>query len=321
MGAMTTRGRAQDATPDELEAIWARVSNWGRWGADDERGALNQQSAERCARAAALVREGLHLSLAHDLPLRPSPETPVPAQHHMLAGGDARDASGIPGYEASSDWVGTPVHGLGITHIDALCHMFVRGEMYNGVPAAEVRSSGARRNSLRATEGGVVGRGVLLDVPAACGADFLGAADAIGVEDLEAAERAQGVRVEPGDLLFVSTGRDARRRAAGGHLDPFREGLAGLEPGCLPWLHERGVAVLGGDGISDRMPARSTPGWPFPIHQIGITRIGLHLIDNAHLAPLAAACAQRRRWAFFCAVAPLRIPGGTGCPVNPVVVL
>jgi kynurenine formamidase len=318
---MATSGRADPASPEELERIWALVRNWGRWGADDERGALNFLTAERCARAAALVRDGLHVSLAHDLPVRPSPESPYPAQHHMLAGGDARDASGIPGYEASSDYIGTPVHGLGITHIDALCHMFVRGEMYNGVPASEVRSNGARRNHILALEAGIVGRGVLLDVPGALGVEFLGPAEAIGVEDLEAAERAQGVRVEPGDLLIVSTGRDARRRAAGGSLDPFREGLAGLDPRCLPWLREREVAVLGGDGISDRMPARTTPGWPFPIHQIGITGIGLHLIDNLSLTALLAACAQRRRYAFLCAVAPLRIPGGTGCPVNPVAIL
>jgi kynurenine formamidase len=312
---------AGEATAEELERIWDEVRNWGRFGADDERGALNFLTPERCARGAALAREGLRLSLAHDFPVRPSVETPVPAQHHMLVGGDARDANGIPGYEAAGDYVGTPVHGLGLTHVDALCHMFVRGEMYNGVPASEVRSNGARRNSILAAADGIAGRGVLLDVPRARGVEYLGPGDAIGADDLEAAERAQGVRVGPGDLLLVSTGRDARRRAQQGVLDPFREGLAGLDPRCLRWLHAREIAALGGDGISDRMPARATQGWPFPIHQIGITGIGLHLIDNMHLAPLAAACGERRRWEFLLLVSPLRVPGGTGCPVNPVAIL
>jgi kynurenine formamidase len=120
---------------------------------------------------------------------------------------------------------------------------------------------------------------------------------------------------------MVSTGRDARRRAARGRLDPIGAGLAGLDSSCLRWLRDRRIAVLGGDGISDRMPFGTVPGWPFPIHQLGITAIGLHLVDNLHLEPLAMACRERRRWEMLLSVNPLRIPGGTGCPVNPVAVL
>jgi kynurenine formamidase len=166
-----------------------------------------------------------------------------------------------------------------------------------------------------------VGRGVLLDVPRSRSVEFLDGDVAVGVADLEAAEADEGVTVGAGDFLLVSTGRDARRAAAGGRLDPIGAGLAGLHPECLPWLHERGISVLGSDGISDRMPVGTTPGWPFPVHQIGIVAIGLHLLDNLHLGPVAAACAQRGRWAFLLSVNPLRIPGGTGCPVNPVAVL
>lgn len=308
-------------TTTELDEIYARVKNWTRWGADDERGALNHLTDEHRAHAAGLVRTGAAVSLANDITTQPTPETPSPAHHHMLSSGDALGASGVPGYEATQDYVGTAVHGMGITHIDALCHMFVRGEMYGGRPASLVRSTGALANTIMSAASGIVGRGVLLDIPAARNVGHIDPTESITVADLEAAEDAQGVRVGTGDLLIVSTGRDARRESVGGRLDPFGAGLAGLHPRTLPWLHERGVALLGSDGISDHMPFTSIPEWPFPIHQIGITGIGLHLIDNMRLDRIADRCRDQHRWEFLLTVAPMRVPGGTGSPVNPIAVL
>jgi hypothetical protein len=182
-------------TTAELDELFESVKNWGRWGADDERGALNHLSPAHVAHATSLVRVGTTMSLAHDLAVAPNPETPFPAQHHMLASGDALDSSGVPGYEACGDFVGTNVHGLGVTHIDALCHMFVRGHSYNAVPASAVRSDGARRNTVMALVDGIVGRGVLLDVPGALGVDWLDPTHSITVAELEAAEQRQGLRV------------------------------------------------------------------------------------------------------------------------------
>lgn len=309
-------------TSEQLEAIWGQVKNWGVWGDEDELGALNYLGQTQRVRGAGLVQEGLNVSLAHDLAVHPTPDTPYPAQHHMLTSGDALNASGIPGYEASQDYVGTQVHGCGLTHIDALCHMFVRGQMYNGFTSDMVKSNGgAMHNSVMSTAEGIAGRGVLLDVPRALERAYLDANEAIGIADLEAAEKSQNVMVNEGDILIISTGRDARKKAQQGILNPFSEGLAGLHPECLPWLHERKVAVLCGDGISDMMPGLGIEMWPFPIHQIGITGIGLHLIDNVRLDDLSALCDQQQRWEFMFTVSPIRIPGGTGCPVNPIAIL
>jgi kynurenine formamidase len=296
------------------------VRTWGRWGPEDEGGTLAYLTPQRRARAAGLVQTGRAYSLAHDLALVPNAEQPFPSQHHMLASGDALETAGIPGYEATSDFVGTDVHGLGTTHLDALCHMFVRGQMYNGGRPEDVPSSGATRNTVMTLADGIVGRGVLLDVPGALGRPYLDADHAIAPDELEAAEQAQGVVVESGDILLVSTGRDARRAEAGGQLNPFMKGLAGLHPDCLGWLSRREVAVLCGDGISDLLPPR--PGhWSFPVHQIGIVAMGLHLIDNVRLDALLGACRSEGRWEFLFTAAPLRIPGGTGSPINPVGVL
>ncbi len=304
-------------TTAELDRLYQSLRNWDRWGAGDERGALNHLTAPRRAAAAALVRDGLTVSLGRNLGTDPSPENPNPAHHHMLAAGDARDSSGIAGYEAARDYVGLDIHGLYTTHVDALSHMFVRGEMYGGRPASDVRSDGARANTVMAMADGVVGRGVLLDIPRALGIDFLDHGHVVTVADLQAAESAQHVRVGPGDILLVAWGREARRAARNGAFD----GMAGLHPECLEWLHEREVAVLGSDGISDPMPFVGTPDWPFPIHQVGITAMGLHLIDNMALTDLAVQCAAADRWEFLFTMAPLRIERGTGCPVNPVAVL
>jgi kynurenine formamidase len=299
-----------------LNQMFEELKNWERWGDGDQRGALNYLTDAHTRSACRLVASGETVSLAHDLGTDPLPEHPFPVQHHMLASGDARDANGIPGYEAARDHLSLDIHGLYTTHVDALSHMFVRGEMYGGRPASEVRSDGARSNTVLSMADGVVGRGVLLDIPRSRGCAFLDIGDVITVSDLEAAEAAQDVAVGEGDVLLVAWGREARK-AAKQHFD----GFSGLHAECLPWLHERRVAVLGSDGISDPMPFVGTPMWPFPVHQIGITAIGLHLIDNMALAGLATRCAAIARWEFLFAMGPLRILRGTGCPVNPVAVL
>jgi kynurenine formamidase len=234
----------------------------------------------------------------------------------MLASGDARDSNGIEGYEAARDYLALDLHGLWTTHVDALSHMFVRGEMFGGRPASEVRSDGARSNTVLSMADGVVGRGVLLDVARVRQRPYFGLGEVVTVDDLEAAEASQGVHVGRGDVLSVMWGREARRSVTRGF-----DGFSGLHAECLPWLHRRQVAVLGSDGISDPMPFVGTPQWPFPVHQIGITAMGLHLIDNMKLAHLSERCADAGRWEFLFTMAPLRIVKGTGSPVNPVAVL
>jgi kynurenine formamidase len=301
---------------EELDRLYESLKNWGRWGDDDQRGTLNFLTDESRVAASDLVLSGESISLAHNLATDPMPEHPHPVQHHMLASGDALDSNGIPGYQAARDHLSLDIHGLWTTHVDALSHMFVRDEMFGGRPVSDVRSDGARSNTVLSMADGVVGRGVLLDVPRAVGRDYFDDGEVITVDDLEAAEEAEGVTVGRGDILIIGWGREARRKAKRGF-----DGFSGIHSECLPWLHQREVAVLGSDGISDPMPFVGTPQWPFPVHQIAIVAMGLPLIDNVRIAELKERCADRRRWEFLFCMAPLRIPKGTGCPVNPVAVL
>ncbi len=307
-------------TDADLDALFERSKNWNRWGPGDERGTLNLLTSERVAAAAASVTEGITVSLGHDLARSATSENPIPVDHRMLAHGEQRQSNGIPGYEACRDYVGTDVHGTGITHIDALSHMFVAGQMYNGHPPSMVTESGAMRNSIMSLATGVVGRGVLLDIPASRGLPFLELDYLVTIDDLLASERAQGVEVGEGDIVLVSTGRDALRTHRGEPHSPYTEGMAGLHPECITWIHERSPAVLGSDGISDRLPVPESDRWPFPVHQIGITAMGLYLIDSMRLDELAVVCGDLRRWSFMVAIGALRLPGGTGSPINPIAV-
>lgn len=302
-------------TSDELARMAVELRNWGRWGAEDERGALNLITDEKRAQAAGLVAEGRSVSCARPLPVAPAPENPTPVAHHMISGGDAVSAESRFGI--SRDYFAIAPHGMATTHLDALCHIFYEGKMYNGFDKSEVRTDGAKRNSIMSGADGIVSRGVLLDIPPLRDAEFLEPGERVTVAEIEGAEARQGVRVEAGDILLVRTGRDRRKesRGAGAPMD----GLAGLDAGCLPWVRERDVALIGCDGVTDAMPS-GIEGWPMPFHQVAIPAMGIHLIDNMYLERLLAACVERDRWEFLFALAPLRLEGGTASPLNPLAI-
>jgi kynurenine formamidase len=293
--------------------LFEATKRWGRWGDDDERGALNLLTPERIAHAATLVRDGITVPCGRPLATAPAVDNPSPALHHMVRAGDV--AAGSRGFQWSADFVGVAMHGNSVSHLDALCHVFVDGQMYNGASASEVTSVGARCGSIEVAEAGIVGRGVLLDIPRTRDVDWLEPGEAITPEDLDAT----GVAVEQGDIVLVHTGRD-RRRDALGPWNTYTEGLAGLATECVRWLHDKDPSVLGCDGVSDRSPG---PGgeWPIPIHMCALVGMGIHLLDNLRLDRLADACAERGRWEFLFVVAPLQIDGGTGSPVNPIAIL
>lgn len=307
-----TTAQVRPITQEDLDRLFEQLKNWGRWGADDQRGALNLITPEKRRRAASLVRDGVTVSAALPLATVPGPDNPTPVTHTMLRAGD------VEGAAVTADYFAIAPHGMANTHLDALCHIFHNGQMYNGFPGTRVTSAGAMANSIEAAQDGVVSRGVLLDIAHAKGVPWLEPGEAIYVEDLEAAEKAANVRVEEGDVLLVRTGRHRRREEVGPWAT--REGLAGLHGSCLPWLRERGVAVLGCDGVSDVFPSGLEGGMGMPIHVVAIVAMGVHLIDNCQLEDLSRACVERGRWEFLFAMAPLKLLRGTASPVNPLAI-
>jgi kynurenine formamidase len=310
---MTVRS---NLTEEEVEGFFTSLSNWGKWGANDQLGALNYITQEKRTQAARLVREGRVISLSLPLATTPSPDNPHPVAHHMERTGELEGALAPIPY--SADYFAISPHGQANTHIDALCHIFHEGKMYNGYPMTDVTVRGARNGAIDAIQEGIVTRGILLDIPRAKDKRWLEIGEPIFPEDLEAAEKAGSVQVEEGDVLFVRIGRRLRIREVG-PWDSLQEGLAGLHASCLPWLYQRRIAALGSDGTSDLMPS----GYKkvlLPIHMVGIVAIGLHLLDNCYLDGLSETCAAQSRWSFSLVVAPLVLNGGTGSPVNPLAI-
>jgi kynurenine formamidase len=206
-------------------------------------------------------------------------------------------------------------HGYAHTHLDALCHMSFDGKMFNGFSKDEVDQNCAHKLSIENLKEGILSRGVLVDIAKLKGLPYLEPETAIFPEDLDAWEKMAHVKIEKGDIVFIRTGRWARRAEKGpwqlnGHA-------AGLHASCARWLKQRDVAMLGSDGVSDVMPSQ-VPGVVQPIHQLTLVGMGVNLFDNTDLEALAAACNQRKRWTFMISANPLAIAGGTGSPINPI---
>jgi len=308
---------AEAISRQDFDLLFEELKNWGRWGEDDQRGTLNLIIPEKVAAASRLISDGWHISAARNLATEPGPLNPIPVAHHMIRAGDLANSEG---YGGALDYFAMAPHGRMDTHLDALCHIFYRAEMYNGFPASKVTSAGATVNSIETAKDGIVGRAILLDIPRVRSVPFLEPGDAIYRDDLEAAEKSQEVRVEEGDILLVYTGRWRRVQEVG----PWNpgEGLAGLHATSMPWVRERGVALLGCDGISDVIPSglEGTGLNGRPVHILAIPAMGLGLIDNCDLEELVDACKARNRWAFFLSIAPLKLRRGTASPVNPIAV-
>lgn len=295
----------------EAAELFKACSNWGHWGEHDELGTLNYVTQQVTVSALAEVRSGRVVTLARTLDTQWTASAgPPEAQLHMLyAGADPITAGEL---------VSIPVHGMDRTHSDALGHEFWEGHAYGGRRRDDIVSRrGLTAADSLAQAGGVVTRGVLLDVCAVRGVPWLAPGEGITAADLEAAERLAGTRLRAGDAVIVHAGSDRRR--ASGTADDSDGRREGLTPDCLPFLHDRQVALFAGDCI-EQLPS-TVPGLPFPLHQVGIASMGLFLVDSVRADRLADACAEAGRFTFLFAVAPLPIAGGTGSPVNPICVL
>ena len=307
--------RETTVSATEFRSLFSGLSNWGRWGNEDERGTLHLLTPARVAGGTQLVRDGLSVTLSLPLNTKAAVHNPVPADHHMTLLGQV--ATIDESVHFMKDYVGVDYHNDGHTHIDALCHVGYEGALYNGRPEDAVTARGAPVNSIEVLKDGLVGRGVLLDIPRHRGVSWLEPGEHVFAEDLEAAEREQGVDVRPGDILLIRTGHPLRLA----ELGPWNtaEAKAGLHPTTMEFIAAREVAALGSDGNSDTAPS-TTEGVDFPIHVLAITAMGIHLLDYLQFEDLRRECDRSGRWEFLFVAAPLRIVGGTGSPLNPVAV-
>ncbi len=297
---------------DEVKGYFESCSNWGRWGPDDNAGTINLITPTKRIEAASMVRNGRAVSLAYPLNTVGGPGNWNPAQHYVRV---------VPG--ASVDYIGLLFHGYATTHVDALCHIFWQGKMWNGKPATDVTSLGARSGAVDAWANGINTRGVLIDIPRFRGVPYVAVGEPVRGWEIEAAAEKQGSEIRPGDAVIVYSGR-AAFLAGNPQATPGLPPTAGLHVDCIPVLKRHDAAILGWDQL-DAHPCgyemfENPPAPGGPVHVFAIVYMGLPLLDNARLEPLALACAEENRWEFMLNIGPLNVRGGTGSPVNPIAI-
>jgi kynurenine formamidase len=297
-------------TKADIDRWMTDLSNWGRWGKDDQMGAMNLITPAKRKQAAALVRSGISVSLSRTAETEKTADNGSPFGHVMTATGDAPS-----GGSYSLDTYSVSYHGWAHTHMDSLCHMFYQGKMFNGFSQQEITKTGAGKLAVTNFRNGIFTRGILMDIPRLKGVPYLEPPQAIYPEDLDAWARKAGITPQPGDVIFVRTGRWARR-AAKGPWDVSKNS-AGLYASCARWLHQHDAAMVGSDGASDVMPS-GVEGVTQPIHQLVLIAMGMPIFDNCDLEALSEAANREHRWEFLITAAPLTVGGGTGSPLNPI---
>jgi len=284
-------------TAAEVRSWYTDRRNWGRWGDDDQRGAINLITPEKTTAAAKLVRKGRKVSMSRVF---------EPEQHFI------RKNPRPDGSSSVVDYYGFIYHGQTITHIDALCHMWDSDGMWQGRdPDVEVTTRGANFGAIDAWSDGIITRGVLIDVPRHRGVSHVTPDRPVHGWEIDEIARAQNITVEPGDALLVYSGKDAFVRAGGNYGGGNRPGLSVT---CAKFIRDHDVSLLGWD-MMDARPGLH--GLPFPVHGV-LFNYGVALLDNALLEPIAEACAEEERYEFMFMGLPLNVARGTGSPVNPI---
>ena len=288
---------------EEFDELFHKISNWGRWGKDDQLGSANLVTTAKRKQAVALVKSGVTVSLAHNPLTERAEDNANPFEHTMLRG-------------FSMDRYSVAYHGYAHSHIDALCHILYKDQTYNGFARADVNTEkGCTKLGIDNLKNGIVTRGVLVDIPRLRGVEYLEPGTAVYVEDLEAWEKKAGVKIGTGDAVLLRTGRWARRAKLG----PWNVGqnAAGLHASVAPWFKERGVAFVGSDAAEDVTPSQ-VEGIALPVHTLFITALGINLLDNQDLEAVSETAARLNRWEFMLTIAPVPVTGGTGFPLNAI---
>jgi hypothetical protein len=285
-------------TKEQFDQWMTKLSNWGRWGKEDERGALNLITADKARQAATLAKTGTTVSLARQV-ARQTPKS-APQPRAVDTGGAFTSHFLIQG-DYLFERMEVEYHGFALSHFDALCHVSYNGRNYNGFVFKEIVTTdgGCSKLSVNSAKNGIVTRGVLVDLPNT----------QVGPAEMAAWEKKTGIKISAGDALLLRTSRPG--------LKPLPFGSAGYDPSLIPFLKERDIALLGADIPQD---GGTVPGVPVPIHVFTLVALGINLLDNLSLDELAATADKLKRWEFMLVIQPLRVDRGAGSAVNPTAV-
>ena len=311
-----TSGRPTIATEADFRRAMKELSNWGRWGDKDELGAANLITATKRKQAVALAKDGITISLAHDIVQEKAADAPTILERVVL--------NVSPNVAVDQlQYTGT-YHGVIHSHLDAVdCHIMSEGKGYNGVSMDDIKAAGGcPKGNINSLKDGIVTRGILFDATRLPGKatpeGWLEPGTAIHREDLEALERIERVKVSPGDVILLYTGRWKRRAARGPW--PNTDGFAGYHADVAYFIKERGVSFIGGDGPNDVSPSGLPQSVGLGLHQLALVAMGVSIFDNLDFERAADQASRLNRYEFLFMAAPLRIEKGMGSPLNPLAV-
>ncbi|HEV3059466.1 MAG TPA: cyclase family protein [Vicinamibacterales bacterium] len=303
------------ATEEEFHQAMKDLSNWNRWGPDDELGAANLITPAKRKQAAALVKEGLPVSMEHPIFQEDVPDGSGHLERTVVS---ARPSGTSDKYAFTGSY-----HGSIFSHLDAInCHMLEDGKGYNGRTWEDVKAAnGCPKGDISALRDGVVTRAVLFDatlIPGKSSKGWLEPGTAVHREDLEALEKLEHVKVTEGDVILLYTGRWKRRAAVG----PWKtsEGVAGYHADVAFFLKERGVSFIGEDEWNDVSPTTLPQAVGLPVHKLALIALGVDIFDNLDLERVVETARRLNRYEFMFTAAPLVIEKGTGSPLNPLAI-
>ncbi len=311
-----SRARQTMANEADFRRAMKELSNWGRWGNDDELGAANLITAAKRKQALALAKEGLPVSLAHDIVQETAADAPNILQRTLAPVTPAGTAD-------QYTYTGT-YHGIVHSHLDSVnCHMMVDGKGYNGRAMEDITAAGGcPKGNINALKDGIVTRAILFDATLlpgkATAQGWLEPGTPIHREDLEALEKLEHVKVSAGDVILLYTGRWKRRAALGAW--PRETGFAGYHADVAYFIKERGVSFIAGDGPNDVIPTGLPPTAPNPLHRLALVAMGVDIFDNLDFERAVEQARRLNRYEFLFTAAPLRIEKGTGSPLNPLAI-
>jgi kynurenine formamidase len=313
-----SQGNPRPAMANEMDFRRAmkELSNWGRWGADDELGAANLITPAKRKQALALAREGVPVSLAHDIVQETAADAPNILERVL---GPVTPAGTADQYRYTGTY-----HGIVHSHLDAVdCHMMVDGKGYNGRAMEDITAAGGcPKGNINALKDGVVTRAVLFDATRlpgkATAQGWIEPGTPIHREDLETLEYLERVKVSPGDVILLYTGRWKRRAALGPW--PRETGFAGYHADVAYFIKERGVSFIGGDGPNDVVPTGLPASVPNPLHRLALVAMGVSIFDNLDFERAVEQARRLNRYEFLFTAAPLRVEKGTGSPLNPLAI-
>src|SRR6266446_2067292 len=304
------------ANEEDFHRAMKELSNWGRWGDDDELGAANLISPAKRKQALALAKEGVAISLAHDVAQEKAADAPFILERTL---NDVTATGTTDRYQYTGTY-----HGVVHSHLDAVnCHVMYEGKGYNGRSMEDIKAAGGcPKGNINALKDGVVTRAILFDATRlpgkATAQGWLEPGTAIHREDLETMEKLEHVKVVPGDVVLLYTGRWKRRAVLGAW--PRETGFAGYHADVAFFIKERGVSFIAGDGPNDVIPTGLPPTAPNPLHRLALVAMGVDIFDNLDFERAVEQARRLNRYEFLFTAAPLRIEKGTGSPLNPLAI-